>query len=182
MSSPNGGFRPWLMAELYKHEVYACALPMPDPYNPKKEAWVQAISNAVNTFTEDEIVLVGHSLGVPAILRYLETRKENQKIGGAVLISGPCSLLDIDNKESKLRRIDNFLDTPFNFEDIKQKSKNFVVIHGDNDPKVPFSHAEELSKNLNCKLISIPNGKHLGNSDGCHELPEALEGINEMLK
>ncbi len=181
MSSPNGGFRPWLMAELFKNDVYACALPMPDPYHPKKEAWVEAISNAVNMFPEDEIILVGHSLGVPAILRYLQTLSENQKIIGSVLVSGPCYSLDIENKETKLRRADNFLDIPFDFENIKQKSKQFVVIHGDNDPKVPFSHAIEISQKLDCKLVSIPNGKHLGNSDGCFELPEVFTAIKDML-
>jgi len=32
--SPNGGWRPWLMAELEQHDVYACALSMPNPDNP----------------------------------------------------------------------------------------------------------------------------------------------------
>jgi len=31
---PNGGWRPWLMRELAKFDVYASALPMPTPEKP----------------------------------------------------------------------------------------------------------------------------------------------------
>ena len=33
---PNGGWRPWLMGELAKKDIYACALPMPIPSSPNK--------------------------------------------------------------------------------------------------------------------------------------------------
>ncbi len=176
---PNGGWRPWLMRELDKKDVYACALPMPTPDRSQKDEWIKTIREAVGIPTE-EIFLVGHSLGVPAILRYLETLDKNEKIGGAVLVSGPSTILNGENKESKLRKIDNFLDTPFNFDYIKQKSNNFTVIHGDNDKKVPFKHAEIISKNLSCNLATIPKGGHLGGSDKFYELPQLLESLQKM--
>lgn len=180
--APNGGWKPWLMVELEKQDIYACSLPMPTPNEPKKEEWAKTIAEVVGNSNEDEIFLVGHSLGVPAILRYLETIPEAQKVAGSVLVSGPCSLIKPEDKEAMTRKIDNFLETPFNFEHIKKVCKIFCIIHGDNDDKVPFSHAEELSKNLNCKLISIPNGGHLNGSSGWNELPEALQALNEMMK
>ncbi|MBI4599005.1 alpha/beta hydrolase, partial [Candidatus Uhrbacteria bacterium] len=70
--SPNGGWRPWLMAELEKQEIYACALSMPMPENPVCDEWVGEISRHIERNSDDKIYLVGHSLGVPAILRYLE--------------------------------------------------------------------------------------------------------------
>lgn len=45
--SPNGGWRPWLMAELKKQDVYACALSMPDPENPVCAEWVLEISRHI---------------------------------------------------------------------------------------------------------------------------------------
>lgn len=174
---PNGGWRPWLMGELAKEDVWACALAMPTPDTPKKDQWVGEIKRAIGEPNE-HYVLAGHSLGVPAILRYLESLPEGLNIGGAVLVSGPAYSL---NKEKYLQ-LDHFVDTPFNFKHIKKVCGDFVVIHGDNDDKVPFNHAQELSKNLNCKLVSIPNGGHLGRSDGWIELPEVLEAVNEMIK
>ena len=172
---PNGGWRPWLMGELAKKDVYACALPMPNPDKPEKGEWIKTIKEAIGVPNE-EIFLVGHSLGVPAILRYLETLEKGQKIGGVVLVSGPVHLLS----QGKYREIDNFIDKPFNFEHIKEICKKFCVIHGDNDNKVPFEHAIELSKNLDCNLISIPNGGHLNGSSGWYKLPELLESLEKM--
>lgn len=57
-----------------------------------------------------------------------------------------------------------------------------TVIHGDNDPNVPVSDAEEITKQLNGKLILIPNGKHLNGSAGFTELPEALSALTEIMK
>jgi predicted alpha/beta hydrolase family esterase len=172
---PNGGWRPWLMGELAKKDIYACALPMPASEKPEKEEWIKTIKKAVGVPNE-EIFLVGHSLGVPAVLRYLETLDKNQKIGGAVLVSGPTFEIKKDGYE----KVNKFLNKPFNFEQIKNACKNFAIIHGDNDKSVPFSDAEYLSKNLSCNLISIPNGGHLGGHEGFYELPQLLESLEKM--
>ena len=105
--SPNGGWRPWLMAELAKQNVYSCALSMPAPDEPVCEEWIKEISRHVDFNKNDEVYLVGHSLGVPAILRYLETSKI-RNICGAVLISGP-------SQKNGNKKIDNFLEKSFDF-------------------------------------------------------------------
>ncbi len=179
--APNGSWKSWLMWELGKKDIYACALPMPSPDNPKKDEWIKVIKEAVSILNE-EIFLVGHSLGVPAILHYLETLNDNEKIGGAVLVSGPITILNSENKDSKLRKIDNFLDTPFDFNYIKQKSKKFSIIHGDNDDKVPLGHAKIFADKFDCKLVIIPGGGHLSSSSGCYQLPEAPKALQDMLK
>ncbi|MFA6386566.1 MAG: alpha/beta hydrolase [Candidatus Paceibacterota bacterium] len=172
---PNGGWRPWLMGELAKNDIYACAIPMPAPDMPVKSDWITAIKEAVKNPTED-IFLIGHSLGVPAILRYLESLDTDYKIGGAVLVSGPLSKIEKEGYES----VDTFLDTTFDFDHIKNVCKNFTIIHGDNDVNVPLSDAIELSKKLACDLIIIPNGGHLNGSASCFVLPPALESLLKM--
>lgn len=174
---PNGGWRPWLMGELAKHDIYACALPMPSPGSPIKEEWVKMISQVVEKPNE-EIFLVGHSLGVPAILRYFETLPLSAKIGGAVLVSGPLNLIERNGYEN----VNKFLEDGFNFNHIRSVCKNFVVIHRDNDKAVPFSEGEFFAKEFNCDLISIPNGGHLNGSQGWRELPQLLESLLKIMK
>jgi len=173
---PNGDWRPWLMGELAKKDIYACALPMPTPEKPEKDEWVKTIVDAVGE-PNNEFFLVGHSLGSPIILRYLETLN-GVKISGVVLVSGPAFPIERGGYE----KVNKFLDTSFDFEKIKTTCNNFVIIHGDNDPNVPFSDAEYLSKNLSCDLISVPNGGHLAGHDGFYELPQLLEVLEKMLK
>ncbi len=173
---PNGGWRPWLMGKLAEQDIWACALPMPTPDKPKKDEWTKTVSDAVGEPTE-EIFLVGHSLGVPAVLNYLQSVPKDKKIGGAVLTSGFIRELEPD----KYREIDAFVNKGFDFDHIKNVCKEFSVIHGTDDTSVPFSQAEEISKNLACDLIPIPNGGHLNGNSGWYELPEALEALNKML-
>ena len=174
---PNSNWFPWLMEELSKDKIYACVLPMPTPDSPIKDEWVKTIKDVVETPNE-EIFLVGHSLGVLAILNYLETLNKNNKIGGAVLASGPISKIEEEGYE----QVNSFRNEAFDFDHIKNVCKNFVVIHGDNDTNVPFSDAVELSNKLSCELISISNGGHLNGSDGFYKLPQALESLLKMIK
>ena len=176
MGEPNGGWRPWLMGELAKNDIWACSLAMPTPDDPIKDEWVKTINEAIGVPTED-IFLVGHSLGVPAILRYLESLGKNSKIGGVVLASGPLTLIKKEGHE----KVNNFIKTPFDFECIKSVCNNFVIIQGDNDENVPFSDAEELAKRFSGELISIPNGGHLNGSSGIFKLPEALDSLLKMI-
>lgn len=173
---PNGGWRPWLMEELAKKDIYACALPMPNPHAPIKEEWIKTISVAVNDPNE-EIFLVGHSLGVPAIFRYLETLPGGKKIGGAILVSGPISKIESNGYSY----VNNFLDTPFNFEHIKNVCKNFSVIHGDNDQRVSLKEGELIARELSCKLILVPNGGHLNGSSGWYQLPQLLDSLLKII-
>lgn len=172
--SPNGGWRPWLMGELEKQGIYACALSMPNPNNPVPAEWVAEIARHIEVNKKDQIFLIGHSLGVPAVLRYLESKK-GAKIKGAVLVSGPVY------KTSK-KKVAAFLKEPFNFKIIKSKVKKIAVIHGDTDRSVSVEQGEFLAKELNADLMIIKNGGHLNGSSGWFTLPQCLEVLEKMFK
>ncbi len=171
--TPNGGWRPWLMAELEKQDIYACALSMPTPDTPICTEWVEEIARHVARNPNDEIYLVGHSLGVPAVLHYLESSQDGP-ISGAVLVSGP-------SEKTSSSKIDNFFAKDLDFNKIKSKCKKFTIIHGDNDPKVPLANAKFLSEKLNGDLVIVKNGGHLTGSSGWFTLPQCLEALNKMV-
>lgn len=175
---PNGGWRPWLMGRVGRDlDIFACSLKMPNPDNPKKAEWVKEISRNIQN-TKEDVILVGHSLGVPAVLRYLESLPKGKKILGAVLVSGPV----FSPEEKKYKPIKNFFTGGFDFEKIKKSCKNFAVIHGDNDTVVDIESAYILSGKLNCSIDIVKNGGHLNGSSGCYELPEAYLAILRFLK
>jgi hypothetical protein len=172
--SPNGGWRPYLMAELNARGIYACSLAMPSPEKPLLSEWLQEIKRHVEKNPDDVIYLVGHSLGGTAILRYLE-RYDDKNIKGAVLVSTPC-------ERTQDKKIDNFLETDFDYETIKRRAGAIVVIHGADDPWVPAANARHIAEKTQGKLILIPNGKHLNDPSGFRELPECLEVLLQMIK
>lgn len=174
---PNGGWRPWLLGKLAREGVWACAPALPTPENPHKDEWIAEVARQVGTPTE-EVFLVGHSLGVPTLLHYIESLPIGTKIGGLVLVSG---IIHVVPDKERYIPINHFYDTGFDYGHIKNIVRNFCVIHGDNDQSVPFIQAEELSKLFSCSLIPIHNGGHLNGSSGWYELPEALDALITMM-
>lgn len=168
-SSPNSNWKPYLMRELAKRDIWACSLAMPKANDPECSEWVEAIAKAVDT--SDEIYLVGHSLGVRAVLRYLETAEK--PIEGAVLVAGRYG-------KPRSGVLASFYDTPLDIETLKQQSKHYVVIHGDDDPNVPYEDGVTLSRELGCELITIKDGGHLSTKAGCFELPEARDAVHSF--
>jgi len=172
---PNGGWCTYIMRELAKQDIYACSLSMPSPEKPILSEWLNEIKQYIDREINDEIYLIGHSLGGTTILRYLE-KFDSQNIKGVIMVSAPC----VNKKESS--RISEFLREDFNWSIIKNKVNKVVVIHGDDDPSVPISDAEKIIKELEGELIVIKNGKHLNGGAGFTELSELLESILNMIK
>ncbi len=84
---------------------------LPDPDNPKRAKWLRVIADFVASASEP-IVLVGHSLGATAILRYLES-KPAKPIRVAMLVAAPT---DAGIQENRHPGILGFLKPdPFNF-------------------------------------------------------------------
>jgi len=172
--TPNGGWRPYLMRELEKHDIYTCSLSMATSSAPILSDWLSEIKRHVDNNPNDDIYLVGHSLGGTTILRYLE-QFSSSNLKGVVIASAPCH----QNSNSKIA---DFLRTDFNWSVMKNKVQKVVVIQGDNDPYVPMADAEEIAKELGGELIIIPNGQHLNGSAGYTELPEVLSVIINIVK
>ena len=173
--APNGGWRPWLMRELDKHGVFACALEMPTPDAPKLDEWLKEVAYHMDKQNPaDEIYLVGHSLGATTVLRYLEL-EDARSVSGVVLASGLIKSLDRADLEE-------FVQDPFNFEVIRSKALLRTVIHGEDDDRVPFEHAQILSHEIDAELIPVPNGGHLNGKSGWYELPQALEMLLKWIK
>lgn len=179
---PNGGWIPWLMVELGKRDIFACALPMPNSNEPVATEWVDFMNYVIGEPNED-IYIVGHSLGGPAVFRYLESLKEGSKIGGVLLVAAFFEPLDKDNLKSDFRKIDNFLIPEVNFEKIKNIPNIGLVMHGKKDNIVPFNQSEKISSNTNWELVPVEDGYHFSQKSEpiYRELPEALDSVLKML-
>lgn len=84
-SSPDEPILKWLKFSLQKKGFEVSAPDMPEPEKPKIETWVGKLKEVVSP--DKETILVGHSIGCQAILRYLETLPEGTKVAGIILIA-----------------------------------------------------------------------------------------------
>ena len=150
----------------------------PDTALPMLSKWLPVLTEKVGTPNED-VYLIGHSVGCITILRYLESLKSEQKVAGVVLVAGFTTDL-------KMNELKNFFTTSIQFEKIKSKADHFVAIHSDNDPYVDLKYGDIFKDKLGAELIIKHNFKHFSGpvdkEDSCLELPEVVEGIVKMSK
>ena len=169
---PMHGFRPWLKAELEAHGFEVSVPAMPTPDAPRVDEWVAAIAREVGGAGED-CMLVGHSLGCIAILRYLE--RAEKKVAGAVLVAGFAGKLG-----GEFSILDNFFAPRLDFARVKKACPKFIAIFSDNDPYVPVSQEKIFREKLGAKTLVLHARGHFSSSEGTTELPEALEAILKL--
>jgi predicted alpha/beta hydrolase family esterase len=166
---PEEGWRPWLRKELEKRNCEVFVPEMPDTNFPKMNGWLSKLKEVVGV-PDENVYLVGHSLGCIAILRYLESFRPEERVGGVILVAGFTD--DLGFKE-----LSNFFETPINFEEIKKHCQNFMAIHSDNDQYVPLKYGDIFKEKLNAKVIVEHGMKHFSGDDGITELPVVLKEI-----
>ncbi|HSW48447.1 MAG TPA: alpha/beta hydrolase [Candidatus Saccharimonadales bacterium] len=148
---------------------------MPDTDHPKLSHWLTKLQEVAANLNE-ELFLIGHSAGCITILRFLEQLKENEKVGGVILVAGFSENLGKDYEE-----LNSFFENPLDFEKIKTKSKNFVAIHSDNDMRVPAKFGDIFKEKLGAKLIVLHNMDHFSsNPRNISSLPEVTQEILRM--
>ena len=122
---------PWLASELRK-KVWQVDVPdFPNTSWPQLTEWLEFFEKNIETPRRDvSTIVIGHSLGVPFILRWLEKDSRfrgNDKVNAAYLVAG-------FHKPLGYPALENFVDRPFNWETIKKACEKFIVINSDNDP------------------------------------------------
>lgn len=94
-ASPKKHWFAWLKSEIEKSGARAEILTMPTPANPKLDEWLKTLRESVKF--EDEVYLVGHSLGCPTILNFLQSSAASGAVEGPCWSRGLQSRLAIRN-------------------------------------------------------------------------------------
>ena len=154
---------------------YVVSVPdMPDTEEPMLSKWLPVLQQAIGD-PDDDLVLIGHSIGTVTIMRYLESLGEGQKVGKVIFVAGFTDQLGF-------AELENFFETRLDFAKIKQGSKNgFVVIQSDDDPFVSEQYGTRLTEELDAKLVIKHAAMHMSgavdNEDACLDLPEVIENL-----
>lgn len=148
----------WFLAEKERLEKlgYEVFVPdMPNTLHPQKEEWVKVIED----FNPDEnSILIGHSLGGVAMLRYLEIA--DKKVGECVFIATPIKKLG-----AGYEGIENFLEGDFNWNKIKGNAEKLIVFNQTEDPAVPIQHGKDLANFINTELVIVEDDDHFDKID-----------------
>ncbi len=179
---PESDWYVWLKKELQGRGFKVYAPQMPDTFHPKIDAWIGFLTGIVKK-ADKETFFVGHSIGCQAIMRYVESLRSDEKIGGCIFVAGWFHLTDETWDEDYTEEIANpWIKMPINFDKIKKHTNRFIAIQSDNDPYVPVTDAEIFKKELNAKVIMEHNKGHISGQDGVKEVPSILNCLLEISK
>ena len=166
-----GDWIPWLKHELEKKSFEVITPDFPNTEEPEIKAWVGKLGE----FDIDEnTYLIGHSIGCQTILRFLE--RQDRKFGNIILVA-PWMHLDektIEEEGEEAKEIAKpWIETPIDFEKVKQNTREIVCIFSDDDCYVPLSDEKLFKERLNAKTIIKEKQGHFNEAS----LPLLLEYI-----
>lgn len=178
--APDEGVFPWLKKELQKRGFEVFNPAMPNPLEPRIDEWVPFLAKQVDGPDEDTY-LVGHSIGVQAILRYVASLPEESSIGGTVFLAGWLNLTDAAYEDDEDREIGRpWRETPIDWANAKKHVGKVVAIFSDNDPAVPLSDKDIFREKLSAEIIVEHDKEHFSGSTGIKELPSILGAVLKM--
>lgn len=176
--SPDEPLFQWLDKELTQKGYEVFRISMPTPETPIIETWIKKLQEFVKV--DSETILVGHSVGCQAVMRYLETLSEDVRIAGMLLLA-PWMKLDqttIEEEGEEVVEIARpWMETPIDFDKVKNISNKIVAIFSDDDEFVELSQKDFFEEKLNAQTIVEHEKGHFSPAENITQLPSALESI-----
>jgi hypothetical protein len=149
---------PWLLRELRDHDVQARVAPLlPTPDEPKLAATVRSIDDTVTRPALARTVLVAHSVGCQAALRWLAQRPDGERVRAFVAVAGWWEI------DAPWPSIKPFLDEPFDVDRARAAAGDTFVYLGDNDPFTSDQqrNAALWRERMGARVTTVPGGAHL---------------------
>jgi hypothetical protein len=139
---------------------------MPNSTNARYKEWGIWFDRMV-PFLQDEVVLIGHSLGGIFLAKYLSENTLPVKIGATFLVAAPFddedgeSLTDFSLSQS--------------FEKFKKQCSKIYLLNSEDDPVVPFKESEKYKK-------EFPEAEAVVFKDRQHFKQESLPEIVTLIR
>lgn len=165
------GWFPWLKTQCEKRGYITLVPDMPDTEHPTISAWVGVLKEVVGK-PDEELLLLGHSIGCQTILRYLEQLPAGERVGKCIFVAGFFNLQWLESDEA-WQQSKPWLETPIDTGKVTSHCNNFVAFFSDNDQFVGLDNKEAFEKRLGAKTTVVHMG-HFSHSDGITQLPLLL--------
>lgn len=127
----------------------------------------------LKTLNPDEhTILVGHSTGAIAALRYAE----KYQILGSVLVGGYVTDLGMETE-----KLSGYFDRPWDWDAIKNNQQWIIQFASTNDPWIPIDEARALHNYLNTEYYEFTDQGHFGGDCYKQEFPELVVALKKKL-
>jgi predicted alpha/beta hydrolase family esterase len=145
-------------------EMEVVAPEMPNPEDPDYRSWRDTVAGLMPALGEAPL-LVGHSLGASALLKYLAEGTYQEPIGGLFLVSTPFWGSDLPDFALPHDFADAVWDIPI------------ILYHSRNDPEIPLSHLRRYQEHLPHATSRVIEGSEHSFVNGLPELVRDLQAV-----
>lgn len=166
---PHDKWFPYVKKELEKLGVSVVNVKFPDPVLARKQYWLPFLEKLG---ADENTILIGHSSGAVAALRFAE----QHKILGSVLVG--ASISDLGDENEKLS---GYFDTPWDWQAIKQHQKWIIQFASTDDPFIPIEEPRIIHRELSTEYHENTDQGHFGSREGKITFPELIERVKSKL-
>jgi hypothetical protein len=139
----------WVRDELKKQGYTVTAEDMPDPLIARMDIWLPHIENVFKA--DENTIIIGHSSGAVAALRYLETHK----LFGAIIVG--ANYTDLGDS---LELESGYYTAPWQWQKIKQNAQRIVQFCSQDDPYIPVAEPRYIHAHLDTEYHEFTTRGH----------------------
>jgi len=144
---------------------------MPNGHDAKYEEWKIWFERVVSLLNDD-LILIGHSLGGIFLAKYLSENDLKKKVKAVVLLAAPFD----DHFEIGGESLAEFY-LPESLEKMEAQTDKIFLIHSKDDKVVPFDHMEKYKTKLKrAEMIEFEDKGHF-NQESFPELVELIKKV-----
>ncbi len=160
----------WVRDELTSRGYEVVAHDMPDPEAAHADIWLPYIQDVLKA--DEHSLVIGHSSGAVATLRYLETHK----LAGAIII-GAC----YTDLGEEMERESGYYVAPWQWEVIKGNAGWIAQFLSLDDPFIPLAESHYIHEQLGTELHELDGRGHFMTDQNAANIsfPEILEVIEK---
>lgn len=160
---------PYVKEELEKLGIEVIAQNMPDPKFARKDIWLPFIKEKTSG---ENSILIGHSSGAVAILKFLEENRCRL----AIIVGAYYTDLGDD-----LEKKSGYFDEPWKWEQIKNNAEKIVLFASQDDPYIPISEPRFIREKVNAEYHEYKDEGHFGADANKKEFPEIVLVAKKLL-
>jgi len=157
---------PWLERELARAGLDVINETFPDNVKARAKYWLPFLDELG---ADENTILIGHSSGAVAAMRYAETHR----LAGSVLV-GVCHTDLGDRGEAA----SGYYRAPWQWQRIRENQPWIGIFNSVDDPCIPVAEARFVAAQLRCQYFEFTDRGHFMAT----ELPEVLQFVRRQLE
>lgn len=164
--SPQDNWFPWLKREAEQRGIEVVDREFPDNQLARASYWLPFLEQELQA--DEETILVGHSSGAIAAMRYAE----QHKILGSLLVGAYHTHLGMESEKKS-----EYFDAPWDWDSIRTHQQWIILFASTDDPWIPIEEARHLQTVLRPDYYEYTDQGHFGGDYHKESFPELLQAF-----